>query len=47
MDVEPGQKEQLQLAVSELMAGSELEARLQALMAGADVIKKQNYKTLK
>ena len=47
MDVNDAQKAQLEGAISELMATNEIEYRLKALVANADVVKKSNYKTIK
>jgi len=47
MDVNEAQKVQLEGAVSELMAGNEIEFRLNALVASADVTKKAVYQTIK
>ncbi|MEA3404517.1 MAG: SurA N-terminal domain-containing protein [Pseudomonadota bacterium] len=47
MDVNDAQKAQLEGAISELMATNEIEQRLKALVASADVSKRENYKTIK
>lgn len=47
MEVNEAQKAQLEGAISELMATNEIEQRLKALVAAADVSKRENYKTIK
>lgn len=46
-EVTPEQKTQLAGAMSEMMASTESEARLQAILAHAEIVKKENYKTIK
>ncbi|WP_373018671.1 SurA N-terminal domain-containing protein [Thiomicrorhabdus sp.] len=46
-EVNADQKTQLSSAMTELMGSTEVEARLKEILAQADVVKKQNYKTLK
>lgn len=46
-EVTPEQKTQLAGAMSEMMAATEAEARLQAILAHAEVVKKEIYKTIK
>ena len=41
------QKVQLKAAISDLMATNEIDYRLKALVASADVVKRSNYKTIK
>lgn len=54
VEVKPGKlpedvqvKAQLQKTVEQIFGGAEVDARLQAMMADADITRKENYKTLK
>ena len=46
-EVNDMEKAQLEGAISELMATSEVDARLKTLVDSADVVKRSNYKTIK
>lgn len=46
-EISEQQNAQLASAMSEMMATSELDARLKAIVAQAEIVKKTNYKTLK
>ncbi|WP_178863949.1 SurA N-terminal domain-containing protein [Thiomicrorhabdus cannonii] len=46
-EITAAQKTQLAGAMGEMMASIEVEARLQAIISHADIVKKANYKTLK
>lgn len=47
VEVDAAQKAQLDQAITELMANTELDGRLKAVIADAEIVKKENYKTLK
>ncbi|MDG6773118.1 SurA N-terminal domain-containing protein [Thiomicrorhabdus sp. ZW0627] len=46
-EVTDDQKAQLSKAVTDLMGSTEVQGRLKAILAKAEIVKKQNYKTLK